>query len=493
MIGILLGRPGSGKTVVVTLLSKWLYGFYTDQFSAKAWISHTTSVDTQEELEAIDMLPKIKGKQFQTPELATLFGLREDDLRIALSNITRIADGHGFASDSGVYGHRSYGDTMFTWLGAVVDIPSIVYKLLHDLGPRFYFNRMPFTDITTQDLFSYLTDKEKFNAKYKAIQVALFDYLKWFEIGPTLSYGAPDSPHLVKMKWDDEKDNSDAMQCISNLTMLLAYLRREGTAQPKNKDIDDEDEKSYSYFAKSIEDVTKAGTVLTNLARGHALITGRNYITMDDVQVVLTTVLSTARIQRVKALIAILDDCGDTTVVRLSHQLNISHSNATRLAVELKAIELADTKLTNEVEYTKSNHPSMKTVISLNRDKFDWFLTEEFRKLRGDFTPVDNRKYIDQPDPEKQAAQEAAKEATTTMKDIAASKEIDMRDIIAENEENIIRMGRSDKWACKCCSVTADRHFMRIHRCSKSKVSSKAEAKSKSKKRVRSDSSSKKN
>jgi hypothetical protein len=101
-----------------------MYGYYTDDFSPKAWVSHTTSVNSQEELEAIDMLPKIRNRQFLTPELATLFNLKEDDLRLALSRITRIADGHGFASDSGVYGHRAYGDTMFAWLGAVVDIPT---------------------------------------------------------------------------------------------------------------------------------------------------------------------------------------------------------------------------------------------------------------------------------------------------------------------------------------------------------------------------------
>jgi hypothetical protein len=53
---------------------------------------------------AIDLLPKIKNRQFLTPEPATLFNLNEDDLRLALSKIMRIADGHRFASDSGVYG-----------------------------------------------------------------------------------------------------------------------------------------------------------------------------------------------------------------------------------------------------------------------------------------------------------------------------------------------------------------------------------------------------
>ena len=56
-----------------------------------------------------------------------------------------------------------------------------------------------------------------------------------------------------------------------------------------------------------VEDIKRAGQVLTNLARGHALLTGRNYITMDDVKIVTKTVLSTARVERVKALIALLD------------------------------------------------------------------------------------------------------------------------------------------------------------------------------------------
>ena len=63
LIAVLLGRPGSGKTVAITLLSKWLYGYYTDNFSPKSWVTHTTSVNSQEELQAIDMLSQIKDKQ----------------------------------------------------------------------------------------------------------------------------------------------------------------------------------------------------------------------------------------------------------------------------------------------------------------------------------------------------------------------------------------------------------------------------------------------
>jgi hypothetical protein len=424
MIGILLGRPGSGKTVPITMLSKWIYGYYTDLFSPKAWVTHTTSVNSPEELELIDMLLKLKDHQFQIPELATLFGLKEDDLRLALSTITRIADGHGFFSDSGVYGHRGHGDVMFVWLGAVVDIPHHAYKAMSSLGPRLYFLRLPFNKVTADDLFLYLIDKENFNSKYKAIEEALLDYLKWFEIGPTRLPGTPKSPHLRKIEWDSDKNDRDAIKCISKLALLLGYLRREGRAYTPDKIVvmdsaaDDEKEQKYSYFTGEVEDIKRAGQVLTNLARGYALRIGINYITMEDVKIVAKTVLSTARIERVKAFIVLLDSGeGWISESELADRLNISPSTAFRLMTELKAIELVDIEETNSVEYTENDNPAMIKIMRLKRD-FDWFLSPEFQQLRDKFTPVDNRKFMQDPDPEKAAAKAAAAaseaEATTT-------------------------------------------------------------------------------
>lgn len=58
---ILLGAASSLKTVAIQLLRSSRYAFYTDGFSPKAFVSHSTAVNRQE-LEKIDMLPKIKNK-----------------------------------------------------------------------------------------------------------------------------------------------------------------------------------------------------------------------------------------------------------------------------------------------------------------------------------------------------------------------------------------------------------------------------------------------
>src|SRR5437762_8447243 len=57
--GILLGPPSCLKTVILELFRKWLQTYYTDNFSARSFVSHSTAV-SKEQLQEIDMLPRIK-------------------------------------------------------------------------------------------------------------------------------------------------------------------------------------------------------------------------------------------------------------------------------------------------------------------------------------------------------------------------------------------------------------------------------------------------
>jgi predicted transcriptional regulator len=157
-----------------------------------------------------------------------------------------------------------------------------------------------------------------------------------------------------------------------------------------------------------MKDIQRTATVLKNLARGHALITGRNHITMEDIPIVVKVVLSTARVERVKAFIALLDNNGWITKVQLANQLHVSPSTASMFMTELKAIGLVDVEVTNQIEHTQNNNPSTVKVMTLKKDKFEWFLSDKFKKLWEDFTPVDNRRYMHEEDPERQVATEAA-------------------------------------------------------------------------------------
>ena len=375
-IGLLLGRPSSYKTQIINLLSEWYCVYYTDDFTAKSFVSHSTSV-SKEELTEIDMLPKIKNRLFLTPELAPMFTVKDDDLSKMLGIITRIADGQGFKSNSGAHGQRGYDENiMFTWIGAVVDIPHKVYKMLGNLGFKLYFFRLHSQKRPKIDLVIEMS--EDFPSKIDKIKSTLYEYLYVFETGPHLIY----DNELNKVKWDNSKDDVEAKKCIVRLGKLLSHLRciatiwhTEGTQGS-----------DYGYAVSQPEDPRRAITVLQNLARAHALLTGRNYITLEDIPIVAKTVLSTAQTDRVSVFYLLLDNDGDVSTDDIMRCLSVARPTALRTMTELNVIGLVE-----EYEYKEQSDTQSTKHIRL-RDGFKWFLSEDFKKLRDGFVPIGYKK-----------------------------------------------------------------------------------------------------
>ena len=168
--GIILGAPSTHKTVSLTMLNIWPQTFYTDSFTSRSLVSHSTAV-SKEDLKDIDMLPRWKNELVLLPELAPIFTAKDDDLTQLLGILTRVLDGNGYESDSGAHGHRGYREKiMFTLVGASVDIPYKVYKVLGYLGPKLYFLRLPKEDKSEDERLKQ--SREDFSEKQKRIQAA---------------------------------------------------------------------------------------------------------------------------------------------------------------------------------------------------------------------------------------------------------------------------------------------------------------------------------
>jgi hypothetical protein len=296
-----------------------------------------------------------------------------------LGTITRIADGHGFGSDSGAHGHREYGVTMFVWTGAAVDIQHKVYKMLAGLGFKIYFLRLPYKEKTEDELLKQM--KENFNQKKANIESALHEYLVWFEIGPDLIHD--EQSDLRKMRCNDGKDDEKALRWIVKLATVLKHLRCIAKTWD-NKNIGQGS--NYEYTHSQLESQERAIEVLRNLARGHALLTGRNFITLEDIPIIVKTVLSTANIDKVGVVYRLVKNNGILTTKEIEESLNVSKPTALRNMVELKVIGLVDL----EEEIAGKNPKS----ISLKKE-FDWLLGEEFQKLLEGFEPIDNREFMD--------------------------------------------------------------------------------------------------
>lgn len=367
--GIVLGPPSSLKTVGIDLFRHWLNVYYTDSFSAKSFVSHSTAV-SRRDLPAIDMLPKIKNKLFLTPELSPTFSKKDDDLIDVLGILTRVLDGHGYESDTGAHGHRGYNEPMmFTWIGAAVDIPYKVHKLLGTLGPKLYFFRL---SSNKRSVEHYLNELDtKFEEKKAKVQVALFDYLNWFERGPGLIID--EKTKLQKIEWDFGKNDESAKTFIVKLGILLARLR--GVVPTWHTD--DTDGLGYGYTLATIEEPDRAITQLMNLARGHALSQGRNYI--EDVSIVAKVVFSTASLERVRIFELLLEHAGKLTTTEITDSLKIVGNTAKRIMAEFRAIGLVTV---GDIKITKGQATVTEKQISLHED-FHWTLEKDFSDVRN--------------------------------------------------------------------------------------------------------------
>lgn len=190
-----------------------------------------------------------------------------------------------------------------------------------------------------------------------------------------------DNESLMKMKWDSNNDDWKAKNFIKELGKLLAKLRAHVEIWSSKQ----HEYTEYSYSYTQPEEPTRAIAQLYNLARGHALLVGRNYITMEDVPLSVKVVLYTASIERVATFDLLLASEGEIILSDIIKALPVSKSTAIKSMTELAAVGLVDLE---EIEH----EDNMTHQIKLKQE-FRWLLTEEFAKIREDFKPVDNSRY----------------------------------------------------------------------------------------------------
>lgn len=360
----LIGAPGSGKSVILTLVESLPDCYRTDSFTPKSFISHIAGVNDDQISKSIDLLTKIKNQTLITPELSSLFSTREDRLLESLGILTRILDGKGFQSNSGVHGQRgSKGDIFFTWLGAVVEIPNHVWKMWGNLGPKAYQLRL-FSDIISEE------EKQRKmldNLKSKSHSVKLAEATLQIQSFWNKLLQFPNHAK-GKIVWDFSRDNLETLQKIALLAQTLSKLRGSiPTYQTAHSG-----GSNYNYESPVIEDPQRALVSLYNLARGHAVLYGRNFITRDDLRVIVAIVFSSAAKERIEMFRLLIQNNGEINTEEFARKTNVSKPTALKNMKELFLVGLAD----------EIKEPSItKSIKAIKIKEFcNWFLTDEFKK-----------------------------------------------------------------------------------------------------------------
>ncbi len=286
---------------------------------------------------------------------------------------------------------------MFVWLGAAVEIPPRVWKLLGTLGHKIYFLRPALRKKSIQDLIK-IAKSNNFSFINKEIERSLLDYLKTFDAAPEIDGKIKLQNGIVKVNWSEEieEEQEASVGHIAQLANLLAPLR--GTVYvsesrfsnrkyfnnisnpQQQQQIEGQD---YDTDFPTIEDPSRAVVLLRNIAIGHALSQGRDHINLKDIPIVIKVALSTAPVRRVKILDLLLkSNNGELSTSQITGQLSISQPIATRTMREFNALGIADISAVG-------NYENSELKITL-KPEFEWFRGKEFLNLKEGYVPSDD-------------------------------------------------------------------------------------------------------
>ena len=322
---IVVGQSGAGKTTALRFFEGLEEQFYrSDEVTPASFVTHDASL-SEEQLEDVDLLPRIKHKSLLCRDMETWFSGDKESIRTTMSRMTHLMDGEGLTRDSGSHGKRGYeGDFRFSFIGASTPLQSRAWEVMGNAGYRFVFYhkepRPDYQETLMNNLFGESSYEEKVTECRQKVQSFL--HRLWNEHG---GYGSiPD---------DEISFSDDAKRAVPYLAKVVKFSRATVTEQS------DKETPSVSR-----EDPHRIGAVLREIAKGRALINGEKRVAVDDVVVSARVALSTMPSKRRPLVRALLNPTSDGQLTRNEVQdaLGVSKPTALKRMELMENLEIAD-------------------------------------------------------------------------------------------------------------------------------------------------------
>lgn len=352
--------PSAGKTITLNFFSEIQELVYaTDSFTPSSLVSHASN-RKQEDLAKIDMLPRIRHRTLVVRDFAPIFAERQEVLLKNLGVMTRVFDGEGYESDSGVHGKRGYkGDYTFMFLAGSTPIAPRVWKFMGTLGSRLFFLNMRMSDKTEEELADLLI-QDDFKLKERECRIVTRDLI--LTLWNTLKGG---------VTWNKKNDPSELRKIISRCAQFLAHFR--GTVSVWG---DDEDGKQ-NHSEVSIEKATRINQLFYNLARGHALACGRTQLEREDLWPCIELALHSAPYSRIKIMDALIEYAGTINTGVVENVMGCSNPTALKEIETLRVLDIVD------VQEMKDGTVGRPEKIITIAESFAWFCSDECKELRA--------------------------------------------------------------------------------------------------------------
>lgn len=343
---ILCGASGCGKSTVTNMfdgvkIQGKPFTYRSDKFTTASFVSHSAQA-TREQLQEVDLLPKIKNKVLLTPELSPIFRGKADELTVCFSMLTRVLDGQGLMTDSGTHGQRGYeGPHIFAWIGATTPLDASVWDIMATLGSRLFFLMLDTEEMTSlEDLVDSLTNDVSHSAGVAACKTVIEQFLD----GLFTRHNG-----VAGVQWGASQNNRSVLEGIARFAELMAVMRT-----------------PYKRECKPMpESPRRANAVLYNMARGHALVHGRAELTSDDLPLVGRVALSSIPHNRRAILLAMAQNQGKPlTVHHVETALGVSRHTAENAMEEMHWLGVA-----------AFNKPGkgIPSILTL-KPKWEWFM-----------------------------------------------------------------------------------------------------------------------
>jgi hypothetical protein len=362
---VLIDVPSAGKTIVINFFSDIdLLTYASDKFTTASFVSNASNVK-KEKLKEIDLLPRLKYKMLLLRDLSTLFSKRDDELNECMGLLTRVLDGEGLNTDSGVHGQRQYvGEYLFMILAGSTPIQPKVWKIMGSLGSRLFFLNMGARDKSDQELAEQITTLA-YKDKEKICRTATKNFLY------TLWHKYPEG-----VVWDKTQDKIEEKLVIVQCARLLARLRGVISIWQESTYIET-DEKKYSYQMPIIEKPDRINQLFYNLCRGHALVCGRDQINQEDLKLIVELAIDSCPTIRAKLFRELINNNGTMKTSDVVEALNCSRPTALK---EMETLKILGVCHVTQESMGEVGEPEKKLRLS---QKFQWFLSDECKRIRG--------------------------------------------------------------------------------------------------------------
>lgn len=357
---MLVGPPSCGKTVSInsaTICNDLC--IVSDRLSGPAYLTAATG-KTEEELQRIDLLPRIRFRVHIMKDMAPVFGSNADSVRNYLGTLTIALDGQGLTADMGSQPRRELkGDYRYMMLGATTPMPKRIWDEMATLGPRILFMNVRTADESEEQVCKSIWKDEKLAIQKIAHLTDLYIRTLWWLTAQADNLG---NVKPCGFNWPIVDGDPEITRWLYRAGRLVAM----GRASAHETDLGE----------WNAEKTFRAAKLMRNIAMGSAIAhDGRLVLLKEDLAPVLEIAVETGR-ERICHVTRALVRCGGTA--RLADVVRTAKCGETGA---LSAMEMAAKMGIGLMSEDRTRPGLAQKIITVKGTPLEWLGSDEMKSL----------------------------------------------------------------------------------------------------------------